>query len=80
MTPSGYLRRLGLAIPVESTVDPQAVRELVKINAGPGQVLGNLINEWQAGRSDFKSEIELDQIRRQLLAVQKRLREKIEEL
>ncbi len=79
MTPSGYLRRLGLAIPVESTVDAQAVRELVKINADQAR-LGNLINEWQAGRSDFKSEIELDQIRRQLLAVQKRLREKIEEL
>jgi hypothetical protein len=33
LSASSYLRRLGLALPVESTIDQRAILDLVKINA-----------------------------------------------
>jgi hypothetical protein len=66
------LRKVGLAIPVESTIDPQAIREIVKVveemkarNADLAR-LGNLINQWRAGTSDFKTQTELESIRAQI--------------
>ena len=44
MHPS-YLRRLGLALPVESTIDQRAILDLVKINADLGR-FGGLIKMW----------------------------------
>jgi hypothetical protein len=38
LSASAYLRQLGLALPVQSTVDQRAVLELVKINADLGPV------------------------------------------
>jgi len=38
MSASRYLRALGLALPVQSTVDQRAVLELLKINADLGRL------------------------------------------
>ena len=38
LSASSYLRRLGLAMPVESTIDQRAILDLVKINADLGTV------------------------------------------
>ena len=38
LSASSYLRRLGLAMPVESTIDQRAILDLVKINADLGPV------------------------------------------
>ena len=50
---SAYLRQLGLALPVESTVDQTAVLELVKINADLGR-LGGLIKMWLTSNESFQ--------------------------
>ena len=54
MSASGYLRRLGLALPVESSIDQRAILELVKINADLGR-LGGLIKMWLTTNADFES-------------------------
>jgi hypothetical protein len=51
---SSYLRRLGLALPVESTIDQRAILDLVKINADLGR-LGGLIKMWLTTNADFES-------------------------
>src|SRR6266446_6104843 len=45
LSASSYLRRLGLALPVESTIDQRAILDLVKINADLGR-FGGLIKMW----------------------------------
>jgi hypothetical protein len=42
LSASSYLRRLGLALPVESTIDQRVILDLVKINADLGR-FGGLI-------------------------------------
>ena len=54
MSASGYLRRLGLALPVESTIDQRAILDLVKINADLGR-FGGLIKMWLTTNADFES-------------------------
>ena len=54
LSASGYLRRLGLALPVASTIDQRAILELVKINADLGR-LGGLIKMWLTTNADFQS-------------------------
>jgi hypothetical protein len=45
LSASSYLRWLGLALPVEPTIDQRAILDLVKINADLGR-LGGLIKMW----------------------------------
>ena len=45
LSASSYLRRLGLAMPLQSTIDQQAMLDLVKINADLGR-FGELIKMW----------------------------------
>jgi hypothetical protein len=45
LSSSGYLRRLGLALPVESTIDQRAILDLVRSNADLGR-FGGLIKMW----------------------------------
>jgi hypothetical protein len=54
LSSSGYLRRLGLALPVESTIDQRAILDLVKINADLGR-FGGLIKMWLTTNADFES-------------------------
>jgi hypothetical protein len=51
---SSYLRRLGLAMPVESTIDQHAILDLVKINADLGR-FGGLIKMWLTTNANFQS-------------------------
>ena len=54
LSASSYLRRLGLAMPVESTIDQRAILDLAKINADLGR-FGGLIKMWLTTNADFKS-------------------------
>ena len=54
LSASSCLRRLGLALPVESTIDQRAVLDLVKINADLGR-FGGLIKMWLSTNADFES-------------------------
>jgi hypothetical protein len=54
LSASSYLRRLGLAMPVESTIDQRAILDLVKINADLGR-FGGLIKMWLTTNADFES-------------------------
>lgn len=49
MSPTAYLRALGLNTPVHSTLDKQLVLELMKINADQGR-LGGLLKLWLSGQ------------------------------
>jgi hypothetical protein len=48
------LRRLGLAMPLQSTIDQRAILDLVKINADLGR-FGGLIKMWLTTNADFES-------------------------
>src|ERR1700682_4474625 len=48
------LHELGLALPVESTIDQRAILDLVKINADLGR-FGGLIKMWLTTNADFES-------------------------
>jgi hypothetical protein len=54
LSASGYLRRLGLALPVGSTIGQRAILDLVKINADLGR-FGALIKIWLTSNADFQS-------------------------
>jgi mobilization protein NikA len=54
LSASGYLRRLGLAMPLQSTIDQRAILDLVKINADLGR-FGGLIKMWLTTNADFES-------------------------
>jgi hypothetical protein len=73
-TMSSYLRKLGLGMRVESKVDERAIIALTKVNADQAR-LGNLINQWLAGKCDLKTQAELEQIRERIAALQKRMGE-----
>ena len=85
LSASAYLRRLGLALPVESTVDQTAVLELVKINADLGR-LGGLIKMWLTSNESFGSasalsmQRKLDGVLNEVRSLQKKMGERIEAL
>ena len=85
MSASGYLRRLGLALPVESTVDQRAVLELVKINADLGR-LGGLIKMWLTSNDSFQSasglamQRKLDGTLNEIRSLQKKMSDRIQDL
>ena len=54
LSASSYLRRLGLAMPLQSTIDQRAILDLVKINADLGR-FGGLIKMWLTTNADFES-------------------------
>ena len=85
MSASRYLRALGLAFPVQSTVDQRAVLDLLKINADLGR-LGGLIKMWLTSNESFESQSGLAMQRKlegtlnQIRALQKQLSDRIQEL
>ena len=54
MSASRYLRALGLALPIQSTIDHRAVLDLLKINADLGR-LGGLIKMWLTSNDTWES-------------------------
>jgi len=85
LSASAYLRRLGLALPVESTVDQTAVLELIKINADLGR-LGGLFKMWLTSNESFQS-ISAQAIQRrvegalnEVRALQRKMSDRIQEL
>jgi len=85
MSISRYLRALGLALPIQSTVDQRAMLDLLNINADLGG-LGGLIkmlltsNESSQSASAQVMEIKLDRTLNEISALQKKMKERIEAL
>ena len=85
MSASAYLRSLGLALPIQSTIDQRAVLELLKINADLGR-LGGLIKMWLTSNESFESgsaqvmQRKLDGSLDQIRALQKQMSDRIQEL
>ena len=85
MSSSRYLRALGLALPVQCTIDHRAVLDLLKINADLGR-LGGLIKMWLNSDRSFESESaqalqrKLDGTLNQIRALQKQMSDRIREL
>ena len=85
MSASRYLRALGLALPIQSTVDQRAVLELVKINADLGR-LGGLIKMWLTSNESFQSasgqamQRKLDNTLNEIASLQKKMKDRIEAL
>ena len=85
MSASAYLRSLGLALPIQSTIDQRAVLEMLKINADLGR-LGGLIKMWLTSNESFESgsaqvmQRKLDGTLDQILALQKQMSDRIQEL
>ena len=52
LSASSYLRRLGLAMPLQSMIDQRAILDLVKINADLGR-FGGLIKMWLTTNADL---------------------------
>jgi hypothetical protein len=82
---SSYLRRLGLALPVESTIDQRAILDLVKINADLGR-LGGLIKMWLTTNADFQSlsaqglQRKLETTLSDVRALQKKMSDRLDDL
>ena len=82
---SSYLRRLGLALPVESTIDQRAILDLVKINADLGR-LGGLIKMWLTSDADFESisaqglQRKLENTLADVRALQKKMSDRLDDL
>jgi len=85
LSASSYLRRLGLALPVESTIDQRAILDLVKINADLGR-LGGLIKMWLTSNADFESlsaqglQCRLENTLADVRALQKKMSDQLDEL
>jgi len=85
MSISRYLRALGLALPIQCTVDQRAMLDLLKINADLGR-LGGLIkmlltsNESSQSASAQVAQIKLDRTLNEISALQKKMKERIEAL
>jgi hypothetical protein len=82
---SSYLRRLGLALPVESTVDQRAILDLVKINADLGR-LGGLIKMWLTSNAGFELlsaqglQRKLEKTLADVRALQKKMSDRLDDL
>ena len=85
MSASSYLRRLGLALPVESTIDQRAILDLVKINADLGR-FGGLIKMWLTTNADFESlsaqglQRKLENTLSDVRALQKKMSDRLDDL
>ena len=85
LSASSYLRRLGLALTVESTIDQRAILDLVKINADLGR-FGGLIKMWLSTNADFASlsaqglQRKLENTLSDVRALQKKMSDRIEDL
>src|SRR3982074_3828347 len=85
LSASGYLRRLGLALRVESTIDQRAILDLVKINADLGRV-GGLIKMWLTSNADFASlsaeglQRKLETTLNDVRTLQKKMSDRLDEL
>ena len=83
LSASGYLRRLGLAMPVESTIDQRAILDLVKINADLGR-FGGLIKMWLTTNADFESaqglQRKLENTLTDVRLLQKKMSDRIQDL
>ena len=85
MSSSRYLRALGLALPVQCTIDQRAVLDLLKINADLGR-LGGLIKMWLSSDQSFESgsvhalQRKLDSALNQIQALQKQMSDRIQDL
>ena len=85
MSISRYLRALGLALPIQSTVDQRAMLDLLKINADLGR-LGGVVKMWLTSNESSQSasaqvmEIKLDRTLNEISALQKKMKERIEAL
>jgi hypothetical protein len=85
LSASAFLRQLGLALPVQSTVDQRAVLELVKINADLGR-LGGLIKMWLTSNESLESlgaqalHRKLEGTLNQIRVLQKQMSEWLQEL
>ena len=74
LTASAYLRRLGSGHEPKSTLDQQAVGDLVKVHAGQGR-LGGLLKLWLTEkRGEGAPAYEVRSLLRQIEALQDRLR------
>jgi hypothetical protein len=85
MSISRYLRALGLALPIQCTVDQRAMLDLLKINADLGR-LGGLIKLWLTTNESSQSanaqvmQIKLDRTLNEISALQKKMKERVEAL
>ena len=85
LSTSSYLRRLGLALPVESTIDQRAILDLAKINADLGR-FGGLIKMWLTTNADFESlsaqglQRKLENTLADVRALQTKMSERLEDL
>ena len=85
MSISRYLRALGLALPIQSTVDQRAMLDLLKINADLGR-LGGVVKMWLTSNESSQSacaqvtQIKLDRTLNEIGALQKKMKERIEAL
>ena len=85
MSNSRSLRALGLALPIQSTIDHRAVLDLLKINADLGR-LGGLIKMWLSSDESFESrsgqalQRKLDGTLNQIRALQKQMSDRIRDL
>ncbi len=79
MSDSGYLRALGLDMPVKSTLDQEAILELAKINGDLGR-LGGLLNMWLTNEDRAINETRITALMASLEQTQGLLLEKVERL
>jgi len=85
MSSSRYLRALGLALPIQSTIDHRAVLDLLKINADLGR-LGGLIKMWLSSNDTWESssgqamERKLDGTLKEIRSLQKKMSDRIQDL
>ena len=85
LSASSYLRRLGLAMPLQSTIDQRAILDLVKTNADLGR-FGGLIKMWLTTNADFESvsaqglQRKLENTLSDVRQLQKKMSDRIEDL
>ena len=83
LSASSYLRRLGPALPIESTIDQRAILDLVKINADLGR-FGGLIKMWLTTNADFESaqglQHKLENTLTDVRLLQKKMSDRIQDL
>lgn len=74
---SGYLRALGLNIPVRSVVDLKAVADLAKVNGDLGRLAG-LLKLWLAEqRGEGASALDVERVMAEFRELQSIVREKM---
>ena len=79
MSDSGYLRALGLDMPVKSTLDQEAILELAKINGDLGR-LGGLLKMWLTNEDRAINETRVAALVASLEETQGLLLEKVQRL